>query len=113
MSDVWLWLESKRLKTEFHSPRNYVLSPQEKFPGTSTRRNRLLNARIFGPAALFALRPRNPREAVVNNLVALLWDQDLARHMADTGSLLGTQGTQPDNRSRRLKLYKRAWELVR
>ena len=72
---VWLWLESCRLGCNFASARDYALNPLDKCPGANPWRNRLLNAKAFGPAAFFSNRSRRyPRERLLNALALLLWD---------------------------------------
>lgn len=71
---LWLWLESRRLSRTFSSPEDYVFSTVNKCPETSGTKNRLVNARTFGPASLFLKASgRYPRERLFNSLVLLLW----------------------------------------
>lgn len=77
---VWLWLESRRLAQRFVSARDYALSLANKCPGNNPWRSLLLNAKIFGPLALFrANRRRHPREIILNTLALLLWDMEALR----------------------------------
>ncbi|HWV98977.1 MAG TPA: hypothetical protein VNZ64_04715 [Candidatus Acidoferrum sp.] len=72
---TWLWLESRRLGCDFRSATDYAASRINKWPGSSSWRNGLCNARVFGLRAL--LLPRNrrhPRERIVNALTLLLWE---------------------------------------
>ncbi|MHC1764735.1 MAG: hypothetical protein AB9869_10605 [Verrucomicrobiia bacterium] len=69
---LWLWLESKRLGHEFTSPREYALSSVDKCPETLAWRNRLVNARAFGPQGL--ADRRYPRERLFQALALLLWE---------------------------------------
>jgi len=71
---VWLWLEGRRLGCSFQSATDYSSSQINKWPDTSSWRNRLANIRVFGFRALL-LRPkrRHPRERILNALVLLLW----------------------------------------
>ena len=74
----WFWLENLRLATDFVTPRQYALSTTDKCPETSAFRNRLINARTFGAAAV--LRPRGvryPRQRLLHSLSLLLWDSDV------------------------------------
>lgn len=71
---LWLWLESKRLGHEFTSPREYALSSVDKCPETLAWRNRLVNARAFGPRAL--TDGRYPRERLLHALPLLLWEAE-------------------------------------
>ncbi len=73
---IWLWLESHRLGQPFLSARAYGLSPLNKCPETNPRRNRLVNAQVFGPATLFKREAgRYPRERLLNSLAILLWEK--------------------------------------
>ena len=77
MLPVWLWIESRRLGTEFRSASAYIASTVNKWPETSAWRNRLLNAWIYGPRAFLSRRSqRHPRERVLNALAMLLWDDE-------------------------------------
>lgn len=71
---IWLWLENRRLDCHFLSMRGYALSSLDKCPETGARRNRLVNANIFGFHAWFKPRSeRHPRERILNALTILLW----------------------------------------
>ena len=100
----WLWIESRRLGRAFASPREYALGAEDKCPETSPLRNRLVNAKAFGPAA--ALRSgsgRYPRQRLLHALSLLLWDgevltddallravrRELATTALDFGGLVG------------------------
>ncbi len=72
-AQLWLWLESQRLGQKFTSARAYALSGVNKCPETSGLRNRLVNLRAFGPAALASAR--YPRERLLNTLPLLLWEE--------------------------------------
>src|SRR6266571_484253 len=84
---IWLWLESRRLGCAFKSAGDYALSRLNKCPETNPWRNRLVNARLFGPAVFPQARAeRNPREGLLNALALLLWkplrlDFDLRRYL--------------------------------
>ena len=52
-----------------------VLSRLNKCPETNPWRNRLVNARLFGPAVFPQARAeRSPREGLLNALALLLWE---------------------------------------
>ena len=73
--NVWLWLESRRLGHRFVSARDYGLSSLNKCPETNRWRNLLVNAKAFGPAALWKTKAwRYPRERLLNSLAILLWE---------------------------------------
>ena len=69
---VWLWLESKRLKENFTSARDYGCSAAHKCPETSSLRNRFVNGRAFGATSF--LCGRYPRERLLNALSLILWE---------------------------------------
>jgi len=71
---LWLWLESKRLGTEFAAPRDYAFAETNLCPETSALRNRLVNFRAFGAGGLACAR--YPRERLFRSLALLLWEQN-------------------------------------
>lgn len=71
---VWLWLENRRLDCHFLSMRGYALSSLDKCPETGIKRNKLVNAKIFGFHAWFKTRSEHhPKERVLDALAILLW----------------------------------------
>ncbi|MBI4658731.1 MAG: hypothetical protein HY735_07750 [Verrucomicrobia bacterium] len=73
--EIWLWLETKRLRKPFDGIRSYVLSGIDKCPETGRFRNRLVSAKLFGPQILFHPKSaRYPRERLLNSLPLLLWE---------------------------------------
>ena len=71
---VWLWLENRRLGCDCQSAADYASSRINKWPDTSSWRNRLASVRVFGARALLLPRSRrHPRERILNALVLLLW----------------------------------------
>lgn len=73
MRRVWLWLERRRLGTNFLSPIDYALHPASKCPDTPVWRNCLVNARL-GVRALCSFNVfRYPRERLLRALPVLLW----------------------------------------
>ena len=71
---LWLWLESKRLGTNFSSPRDYAFFAVNLCPETASLRNRLVNLRAFGAGGLVC--GRYPRERLFRALALLLWEQN-------------------------------------
>src|SRR5205085_5842772 len=62
-SELWLWLEKRRLNRAFRTIKDYALDPSRKCPETSAWRNLLLSLRTFGlRAVLSPLVGRYPRE---------------------------------------------------
>jgi hypothetical protein len=106
---LWLWLESRRLNHKFDSARDYVLCPANKCRETNPWRNRLVNAKVFGPAALFQKRShRHPREKVLNALAILLWEPAAL----DSGLVRRLQSALPfttDAKSNPVDEYEKLW----
>jgi hypothetical protein len=67
---VFLWLEQRRLNTQFATHRDYAFSPAEKHPDARRVRNALINLRAFG---LRQIRGRYPRERLLESIALLLW----------------------------------------
>lgn len=75
---VWLWLEKTRLNEVFSDTAGYAFCGSDKCPQTKGLRNRLVNARAFGPFA--AVKPgatRHPRQRLLHSLCLLLWEKNL------------------------------------
>ena len=96
--ELWLWLESRRLETEFTSPRDYATSPVNKCPETTAWRNGLIQLVRFKAAATNGGKLlRYPRERLLEALPLLLWsglnadDRDRLQTllMTSTSSLSG------------------------
>jgi hypothetical protein len=107
--DLWLWLEGRRLGRPFRYAHEYVSSPLDKFPGTNPWRNRLINAKAFGPAALFQKHShRHPRERVLNALALLLWAP--AESNSETQHWLSRELRQPvSDAVDSLQVYQGLW----
>jgi len=74
---LWIWLENRRLGGPFFSSWDYAASIAHKCPETNPLRNLLINARTFGPAALFKENAVHyPRARLFHALAALLWEMD-------------------------------------
>jgi hypothetical protein len=72
---LWLWLENRRLDTQFATPRDYACSTLNKCPETPAFRNRLVNARHFGLlAGVRKSGTRYPRQRLFHALNLLLWE---------------------------------------
>jgi hypothetical protein len=107
---VWLWLESRRLRHSFNSIREYALDPRIKWQGTARWRNYLLNLRTFGPKAGLAARSyRYPRERLLNALPLLLWNGELT-HEPDLVKHLQKQlETNASDWDGLVTVYKHVW----
>lgn len=108
--DLWFWLEERRLGASFGSVRAYALSPLNKCPETHGLRNRLVNAKAFGPRAGFAPSGRgHPRERLLSTLPILLWEPALLNDdevRAFVASRLLSPGSSlPDA----IRAYERLW----
>lgn len=111
---VWLWLESKRLRMEFASVRQYVTNPLNKCPETDPWRNRLLNTWIFGRRA-FRLPEsrRHPRERILNALAILLWDHEDWENRVSAVLRTGLPEKSTFSALMPMDLYRAIWERVR
>lgn len=108
--DLWLWLESQRLRRSFASVRSYALDPLNKCPETRAWRNRLINAKLFGPAYLFRPRAsRHPRERLLRALPVLLWEAGAAQQ-PDLHQLLRTElGLSISSSASFVSAYRELW----
>ena len=72
---LWLWLEGRRLGAGVGSDAiDYAFAPTNLCPETSALRNRLVNARAFGPGvAVVEGGSRYPRERLLRSLAVLLF----------------------------------------
>ena len=72
---VWLWLESRRLRHAFTSARDYALSAINKCSETRLWRTGLVNLKTFGPGVLFTSKAATyPRSRLLHALSLLLFD---------------------------------------
>ena len=109
-SEVWLWLESRRLKQTFKSIQDYAFSQSSKCPETSAWRNCLLNVRSFGPkAALGARAGRYPRERLFNSLPLLLWNGEVSREPEVQRHLQNQLETHSSDWAGLVAAYKEVW----
>jgi hypothetical protein len=113
-SQVWVWLESTRLRARFRTPLEYVASQADKCPESPGWRNRLVNLLHFGPGGL--LRPaagHYPRERLLHALPLLLWepaalvDGDLHRYLRHN------LRTSASRFAEFVQAYARLWERFR
>ncbi len=80
---LWLWLESRLLHFPFTSLRSYAFSALDKCPETHPLRNRLINARTFGPASAWSRHGVSyPRQRLFHALCLLLWEPEAAANPA-------------------------------
>lgn len=109
---IWLWLESRRLGCHFESARDYALNQSDKCPDTNPWRNFLLNAKLFGPAALFQKRSRrHPRERILNALALQLWETSTLN--SELQHWLRRELLQSANKRRdSVKIYRNLWQQL-
>ncbi len=109
-AQVWLWIEHRRLGTSHPTPLAYALHPEDKCPETASWRNRLINARAFGPAlALAPSGARHPRERLLRSLCLLLWSPS---HLTDPTQLAALHRwlrATPDSPAAWNDAYHRFW----
>ena len=110
---IWLWIESRRLRTNFASARAYAESPLNKCGETQAPRNILVNARALGLRPIVEGRGgRHPRERIFNAVTLLLWEPATLR----TPELL--QRVQRDLQTRAttfaeiMRAYRELWSRV-
>ena len=77
--DIFLWLENRRLGTNFESVETYALSDSDKCPHTPGWRNCLVNVKAFGLSGLRSQPFRYPRRRLLETLPLLLWEPHALR----------------------------------
>jgi hypothetical protein len=111
--EVWLWLESERLRVRFESPRAYALWPADKLPETGAARNLLVNLKTLGARALPGGRAhRHPRERVLNALALLLWEPEALTSPALLARLQSDLQTRAATFSGLMHAYRALWARV-
>lgn len=111
---VWLWLESRRLRTDFRSPINYALHPAAKCPGRGIVRNWLVTALRVGPREALGPRAlRYPRERLFRVLPVLLWQPVMAVNPRVLRYLQRQLHTAARNETGLVAAYTRLWESFR
>jgi len=104
---LWLWLESKRLGTNFSSPRDYAFSDANLCPETSSLRNRLVNFRAFGAGGLACAR--YPRERLFRALALLLWSRTAPPEPTWLHAVQGALVTPVDSFPGLVDAYSQLW----
>jgi hypothetical protein len=109
-SELWLWLENRRLKQSFGSIRDYALSQTDKCPETFALRNYLCNIRSFGPAAVVdGMGGRYPRERLFNSLPLLLWNGEVDGEPEVQRYLRRQLRSKAEDWNGFVSAYKKAW----
>jgi len=107
---LWFWLEERRLGAPFRSVRDYALSPLNKCPETHGLRNRLVNAKAFGPSAGLAAWGRgHPRERLLATLPILLWEPDLLADDEVRAFVASRLLTPASSLPEAIQAYERLW----
>jgi hypothetical protein len=81
-SELWLWIEARRLAHPFKTVQQYALDERNKCPETPSFKNCLLNLQQFGPRGLMHQANRYPRERLFNSFPLLLWNGEVSREPA-------------------------------
>ncbi|HWA26665.1 MAG TPA: hypothetical protein VG734_13475 [Lacunisphaera sp.] len=111
---VWLWLESRRLGTDFRSPVDYALHRAPKCPGAPAWRNWLVNGRRLGLKELLSRRAfRYPRERLLRALPVLLWQPALLVDAGVRHCLQRELRTPAADAAGLAVAYTRLWEFFR
>jgi hypothetical protein len=110
--EVWLWLESTRLKTGFDSAENYAFHPDNKCPQTKPWRNVLVNAAVFGPSCGFPMCFKHPRERILRALPLLLWDTNCLGDTRKREYLQRLLETTTDTYAQFVGAYRKLWSKV-
>ena len=105
--NLWLWLETKRLETNFATPREYALSEINKCPETSAGRNRLVNFRQFGVRGLMC--EHYPRERLFHALALLLWTRNAQPETAWQRAVQSNLDTSAVSFPAMVDAYTRLW----
>jgi hypothetical protein len=109
--ELWLWLESKRLRHSFISARHYATNTLSKWPKSKRTRNVLHNLKLFRRPVLFGAF-RHPRERILESLALLLWEP-LSLTDSTLRALLGRnlRATLTD-RAAAVRRYAQVWSGV-
>ncbi|HZR17137.1 MAG TPA: hypothetical protein VFE51_07405 [Verrucomicrobiae bacterium] len=107
---VWLWVENRRLRTNFATLEEYALSSIKKCSGQSLWRNLLLNLRTFGAGATFDRNTRRyPRERLFNALPLLLAQSPAQAVLEIRRHLQRQLNTRAEDWLGLVAAYKRVW----
>lgn len=107
---LWLWLESLRLRVPFGDNRDYICDSRNKCPEFPALRNRLVNAWNFGPAALLAPHAdHHPREQLLRSLALLLWEKEPERYLHIVPRLQRELHSAPPDFPNLVAAYARLW----
>lgn len=111
--DVWLWIEGRRLGTNFSSVRAYLAAPLRTWPGTSRLRNMLISLKIFGTnIPLDTALGCHPRTRVLHTLAAALWEPAAFHSPELLSRLQGELRTRANTVPAMLDAYRTLWRRV-
>jgi hypothetical protein len=109
--DLWLWLESRRLRHSFISARHYATNSEAKWPGAKRTRNLLQNLKLFRrPLVRGAMR--HPRERVLESLALLLWEPLALTDSTLRNLLTRNLRSQVTDRPTAVRRYAAIWSRV-
>ena len=107
---LWLWLERRRLHEPFPNLEAYATAPSNLCPETSSLRNRLINARAFGPGSLLGEEAaRYPRERLFRTLGLLLFQPESSRRESVLGTVRRWLRTEATDLSGLVAAYGQLW----
>ena len=112
--NLWLWIESRRLKTDFISMQQYLQTALDLCPETSAPRNLLVNLKVGGLRRLLNKGCfRHPRAQVLRALCQQLWGDDPSGPILN--SLADPEGKRPAStaaHAQDLIAYRNLWQKV-
>jgi len=109
--DLWLWLESKRLRHSFISARHYGTNTMPKLPESKRSRNVLQNLKLFRRPILWGAL-RHPRGRVLESLAVLLWEPVALTDSALRNLLERNLRAKMRDRATAVRRYATAWSRV-
>lgn len=104
---VWLWLENRRLGTQFKHTSDYARSKVDKCPEQPAWRNRLVQSRDRNVAGV--LSGRYPRQSLLHALSLMLWDDHILSEGPLDGQLQHELRTSAVTLKDLVAAYERLW----
>jgi hypothetical protein len=112
--NCWLWNESRRLGQDYPSLHAYLDDPRNKWEGSPTLRNVLLNLRANGIRALTSRSIlRHPRGRAFHSMAILLWNEDFVTNVSARRRLSSELNVSTGSSSGWLHAYHDLWSHVR
>lgn len=109
--ELWLWLESQRLRHSFISARHYATNCLRKWPAANRARNALLNLKLFR-RPVFHNVFRHPRERILESLALLLWEPAALADSSLRELLRSNLRTRVADRAAAVRRYRELWSVV-